>query len=116
MSAFVYLIHIQSKIHHAQHYLGYTAMESVDDRLKYHRNGNGAKLLRYANLQGIKFAVVRVWECGNYREAAKLERKLKNRKESPKLCPVCQGLATVQWENIPIGIAIAQPTDAGIPF
>ncbi|MBP7735989.1 MAG: endonuclease [Spirochaetes bacterium] len=79
----VYLIHFNKKLHHARHYLGYA--EDVEKREKRHRSGDGSRLLHACNLQGIKYRIVRKWENVD----RNFERKLKNRKEGPKLCPVC---------------------------
>jgi hypothetical protein len=42
-------------------------------------------LFQVAKERGIGFDVVRIWEDGD----KNFERKLKNRKNSPKLCPIC---------------------------
>jgi len=84
----VYLIHLDTPIAHAKHYLGFTS--DLDARMQRHRSGNGAKLLKEANRRGIKYNVVRTWKAGSWVAAAKrLETKLKLRKNSPKLCPIC---------------------------
>ena len=79
----VYLLHFHSKLRHAQHYLGYA--EDVEERLKRHRSGGGAKLIRALKDKGIDFELVRIWEGGRT-----LERKLKKQKNGPKLCPICR--------------------------
>ena len=82
----VYLIHARDKLHHAQHYIGYAECD-VNKRLKRHRSGDGAKLLKAMNEAGIEYDVARVWEHGD----RNFERKLKNRKNARALCPVCNG-------------------------
>lgn len=82
----VYLLHFESPIsdkHTAQHYIG-TALD-VEARLKMHKAGKGARLTQVANERGINYTVVRTWVGGR-----KKERELKNRKEGPRLCPICQ--------------------------
>ena len=81
----VYLIHFDKKLHHAQHYLGYT--KDLPSRIKKHRHNLGARLLQVLNQKNIAWNVVRVWEDGDQN----LERHLKNQKKSRKLCPVCRG-------------------------
>ncbi len=82
---FVYLLHFERPIssnHTAQHYLGWTP--SLATRVQKHRNGNGSRFCRVAAGRGIDFVVVRVW-----RGDRQLERRLKNRKNGRKLCPLC---------------------------
>lgn len=83
----VYLIHLWTPIAHARHYIG-TASD-VFKRLHAHRAGKGARLLDVANERRISYSVVRQWEGGR-----DMERKLKARREAPRLCPVCRGLAS----------------------
>lgn len=81
----VYLLHFNRPISdRALHYLGFA--KDLDSRIEAHRNGNGARLTQVARERGIGFDVVRVWKKGN----RTLERKLKNRKNASKLCPICQ--------------------------
>lgn len=84
----VYLIHLDTPLHHAKHYLG--SAVNVDARIAHHRSGSGARLLKAVNEKGIGWNVVRTWETKDG-EGRQLERKLKNRKNAPKLCPVCTG-------------------------
>lgn len=84
----VYLLHFDRPIsdkHTCQHYIGFA--NNLESRIGYHRKGrSGVRLLEVAYERGIGFQVVRTWEGGK-----DLERKLKNQKQAPKLCPVCQG-------------------------
>lgn len=83
----VYLLHFDKPInsnHKCQHYLGFTKHKDTAKRLKEHKSGNGARLTQVANERGIDYTIVYTWNGGR-----ELERKLKNRKNSPKLCPVC---------------------------
>jgi predicted GIY-YIG superfamily endonuclease len=81
--SYVYLLHFQTPLHHAKHYLGF-AKSSVEQRVKQHQQGTGAALTKAAVAAGIELELVRVWE-GN----RSLERQLKNRKNAPRLCPKC---------------------------
>ena len=82
----VYLIHFETPIsahHTAQHYLGST--HDLQTRLDHHANGtSGARLPQVAHDLGIDFVLARTWKGDR-----KLERALKNRKQGPKLCPLC---------------------------
>ncbi|MBN1886948.1 MAG: hypothetical protein JW850_03125 [Thermoflexales bacterium] len=82
-SGTVYLLHFERKYKHAQHYLGWTV--DLDHRLAAHRSGNGARLVEVITGEGIGFALARTWRGGR-----DLERRLKQRKNSPRLCPLCQ--------------------------
>ena len=79
----VYLIHFDRKLSHAQHYLGYA--DNVTKRIARHRSSQGARLLRVLNEQGIGWNVVRVWPDGD----KQLERALKKKRNSSRLCPIC---------------------------
>lgn len=81
----VYLIHFDKPYRHAQHYIGYTV--DLDHRIYDHQhNVNGARLLQVVRNTGINFRVVRTWPEGD----RTFERRLKNRKNARKLCPVCR--------------------------
>lgn len=90
----VYLIHFSEPIGdldnprgQAQHYLGYT--EDLEARLEAHRTGNGSAIMAAVARRGIGWRVVRTWEGGRA-----LERRLKDRHNSPKLCPICRAMRT----------------------
>lgn len=81
----VYLLHFYSRINPdrpCQHYIGYA--EDALERLKEHRAGRGARLTQVANERNIGYEIVRIW-TGN----RKFERRIKNRKNSRHLCPIC---------------------------
>ena len=80
----VYLIHFSSKLHHAQHYVGFVD-GNLSRRIRRHQSGRGAKLLAAVTLHGIDWQVVRVWADGD----RDFERKLKNYKKARRFCPVC---------------------------
>ena len=80
----VYLLHFAEKYKNVQHYLGYTT--DLEKRMKRHKNGHGARLVKQVTEAGIEWEVARVWEDGD----KKLERKLKKGHNSPKLCPICK--------------------------
>lgn len=85
--ATVYLIHLDRPLAHARHYMGQS--DSVEDRLRQHRDGHGAALLREARRRGIRWRVVRYWR-GVGRD---FERRLKARYHNKELCPLCSGLS-----------------------
>src|ERR1700677_1755041 len=82
----VYLLCFDKKFKHAKHYIGYAnTPKSFEKRLACHRKGQGAKLMAAIAKAGIEFKVARTWDTGD----RNFERKLKNRKKSSELCPIC---------------------------
>ena len=86
----VYLIHFARPLGdldnprgQARHYLGYT--EDLEARLEAHRTGNGSAIMAAVAREGIGWELARTWEGSKA-----LERRLKNRHNGPKLCPICQ--------------------------
>jgi hypothetical protein len=79
----IYLLHFEQPYHHARHYLGWTE-GLLEKRLGRHMVGNGARLVSVVTEAGIGITVARLWSG-----TRDLERKLKNRKNGPKLCPIC---------------------------
>lgn len=84
----VYLVHFERAYKHARHYIGSTKFE-VAKRMALHQSKKGAVLLRVLVENDIAFEVVRTWEGDR-----QLERKLKSRKNSKKLCPLCSNRGT----------------------
>jgi hypothetical protein len=87
----VYLIHFDHPLGdldnprgQAQHYLGYT--RDLNTRLTKHRHGNGAAIMAAVARAGIDWTVARTWDGDR-----ELERRLKNRHNSPRMCPICRG-------------------------
>lgn len=79
----VYLIHFARPYKHARHYLG--SALNLEARLAHHRTGTGARLLAVVNEADIAWCVVRTWPGDKT-----VERKLKDRHNAKKLCPVCR--------------------------
>lgn len=82
----VYLLHFDRPYRHARHYLGFT--RNLDARLALHRSPNGSshhRLMQVIAGAGIGFVLARTWDGDR-----DLERRLKRRKEGPKLCPICR--------------------------
>ncbi len=78
----IYLLHFSEKYRHAGHYLGWA--DDLAARLAQHANGQGARLTSVIAAAGLSFECVRTW-AGTRRD----ERKLKERRCAPLLCPVC---------------------------
>lgn len=92
----VYLLHfIDSQGHtlklagHASHYLGYTPDARpghMNSRLVKHLCGRGARITRAVVQAGGSF----LWVPLDPKGDRKLERKLKNRRNHRRLCPICK--------------------------
>jgi predicted GIY-YIG superfamily endonuclease len=78
----VYLLHFDTPLHHARHYIGYAG--DIDSRLALHRAGGGARILAVCVERGITWRLVRTWPG-----TRQTERALKRQKHAPRLCPVC---------------------------
>jgi predicted GIY-YIG superfamily endonuclease len=78
----VYLICFNRAYKHARHYLGYS--ENLDKRITDHLCGMGARLMEVVTQAGIEWKVSRTWPG-----TRSLERRLKNRHDAPRLCPIC---------------------------
>ncbi len=85
----IYLLHFDRRYKHAGHYIGWT--RDLDSRLEEHRAGRGARLLQVCKEAGIGFVLARTW-----RGDRNMERRLKNRKEAPRLCPICNQIHTAR--------------------
>ena len=81
----VYLVHFDRRYHGAQHYIGFST--NVAERVKAHRAGRGAPLLKAITEHGIRWRVVRQWR----KKDGYFEQELKRRFASRELCPVCSG-------------------------
>lgn len=90
----VYLLHFSqpiSEAHTCQHYLG-SAID-LAARLRQHRTQPDARLLQVAKERNIDFTLARVWT----NVPRTLERKLKDQKQGPRLCPICHGQIQTDW-------------------
>jgi predicted GIY-YIG superfamily endonuclease len=84
----IYLIHFDTKLHHAQHYLGFCKDGNLEKRIERHMSGDGSKLMRAVMENGITWRVVKTWVG-----TRTFERSLKNKKNSRCLCPACKEAA-----------------------
>ena len=89
----VYLLHFLAPIGNfanrramARHYIGWST--DVPARIATHTLGNGRTpaIVRAVQQRGIGFVVAATWPG-----TRALERRLKNRKNAPRLCPQCKG-------------------------
>lgn len=94
----VYLLHFDTPYKHAKHYLGFVETgEGLQARLTRHAKGQGARLMEIVSGAGIGFKLARSWQNAT----RDFERKLKNRKETPQLCPICNPDAMQRAKELP---------------
>lgn len=86
MASGVYVIHFDTPLHHAQHYVG--SSDNIERRLMEHAKGNGARLLQVLREKAIGWKVTLTIETDTPRE---LERQIKRQKNGRKMCPMCNG-------------------------
>lgn len=102
----LYLIHFDDALHHAKHYLG--SSDDVLQRLAAHARGTAARLTEVLREQEMPWKVAAIWQITDPTITPRnLERKLKNRNNGPKLCPVCNPAArppkgTIQIPILPL--------------
>lgn len=87
---------VTGKPHYARHYTGgvfdvsddpdFDVMAALEVRLKDHFAGSDAKIVAYVQEHGIGFALAAVFVSGPYAD----EKKLKARKDTPSICPICR--------------------------
>lgn len=80
----VYILHFEEPIAHAQHYVGFAQSVHLEDRIEKHRSGRGSRLTQVFYERGISFKVSRIIPGGRTKE-----RKIKNWKCTPRICPIC---------------------------
>lgn len=89
----VYLLHFDQPYKQARHYIGWS--QNIDLRLAKHLMGTGARLMQVLYEQKIGFQVAKIWKDEN----RTFERSLKNKKNTPRICPICQELKKKGGEN-----------------
>lgn len=84
----IYLLHFDEPLHHAQHYLGTT--EQLFRRLANHANGNGARLTEVLYEQGLHWQLsLAATRLPNTESARTIERLAKDQNGLDKYCPIC---------------------------
>lgn len=86
----LYLFHLESRYHHAGHYLGYA--DDIGRRCREHERGGSkaSPLLQAAHRAGCALAVVRVFDGGD----RTTERRLKRGGGLSRHCPLCRERGT----------------------
>lgn len=81
--AILYILHFSAPYKGCCHYIGMT--DNFDKRMKCHRAGSGAKLMKAVLNAGIDFEAFIIGEGGREEE-----KKLKASKNSKRHCPKCK--------------------------
>ena len=93
MSSYVYILHFERPLAHAQHYTG--ATDYLHRRLRHHRHGsNGGRLPQVFRALGVSFVVGRVEEYDDHSTAFRRERQLKRTAHGPSYCQICTPAST----------------------
>lgn len=87
----VYLIHFDPPYKHAGHYCG-VARNGLLRRMREHRQGKGANLVRVALKAGSKLRLARVWVDADFA----LEAKIKRQGGLSRKCPICKAAKAAQ--------------------
>ena len=82
MKGTVYLLHFTQPYKHARHYVGFTT--DLENRIAEHLAGRGARLMEVIIEAGLSAQLARTWKG-----TRTMERYIKNQKNAPRLCPVC---------------------------
>jgi predicted GIY-YIG superfamily endonuclease len=85
----VYIIHFDTKLHHAKHYVGYT--HNLQRRIILHRKGYGSKLMKAVAESNITWEVAAKFQAGRA-----VERAIKDQKNTSRYCPICNGIRAIQ--------------------
>jgi len=80
----VYVIHFNSPLSHARHYVGWT--NDLEARMERHEKGQGARLLEVLRERGIGWRLAATFPGTRHDE-----RRIKNAKNTPRICPDCRG-------------------------
>lgn len=90
MNHWVYILHFDVALHHAQHYVGMTS--NLVERLKLHHSGGAARLTQVLQELGLTWVIGTAAMVDSKEKAAEIERRLKRSKKKSRLyCEICAG-------------------------
>lgn len=81
----IYLIHFSPTVSNKSHYLGACGEDRLQQRLRQHALGNGARLTARAVAQGATMYLARVFPNMSFED----EKVLKRRSHFKHYCPLC---------------------------
>jgi predicted GIY-YIG superfamily endonuclease len=85
MNGYIYVLHFETRLHHAGHYLGSTY--NLDERFARHAAGQAARLTQVLAERRMTWSVAAVYECTI--DCRLAEREAKRRKNTTTYCPKC---------------------------
>lgn len=85
-NGFIYVLHFDKPLHHAQHYCGCTV--DIRQRLMTHATGRGARIVQAAMEAGITWRLAAL-ATTHVTGMRKIERQIKNWHGLAELCPIC---------------------------
>lgn len=88
MLAYVYVLHFDTPLEHAQHYIGCTV--KLEKRLRAHAIGAGSRLTQELRKQGISWHLASLF-CTNRAAMRRIERSIKNCHQGARYCEKCSG-------------------------
>ncbi len=83
---FIYIIHFDTRLSHAEHYVGST--NTLEARLKAHAKGYGARITKELKTQRTNWRLSTLYHARNqtHRE---IEARIKKQKNTPAFCKIC---------------------------
>lgn len=103
MTQILYLLHFETPMSHAQHYLGST--DNVRRRIKRHRDQQGARITSVATERNIQLIVAGLFQPKDPSDnIRKIEANAKLLKNGRRYCPICNPNAVAPPGTISIPI------------
>lgn len=98
MPAYVYLVHMDSPLAHARHYIGCTTDPKA--RLTRHAQGHGARILQAAYEAGIEWRLGALGTCTK-KEMRRIERSGKDQHNAARFCEICNAEPIRIGDSVP---------------
>lgn len=96
MTGYIYVLHFETPLSHARHYVGCTT--KIEKRLSAHAVGAGSRLTRELRRQGIAWHLASLFCCSR-QQMRRIERKIKNCHGGGRYCETCQGNYLIRPEG-----------------
>lgn len=103
MAAYIYVLHFDRPLSHAEHYIGCTT--EIRLRLKAHANGAGSNLCRVLADTGIEWRLAGLATC-SANEMRRIERAIKDQHHGDRYCNICT--------TPPVRFRCTQPVDLSL--
>jgi predicted GIY-YIG superfamily endonuclease len=96
-AGWLYVLHFDNKLSHAQHYLGST--QNPTERWTAHATGNGARITEVLHEKGEHWIVAAVYQTLPNIDHLAAERHAKRQKNTAIYCPICNPKKNVAPKN-----------------